>query len=78
MSFISPTPMLLRYLWQIKTVVFLHWCIIHAAPLGGLGNLNHKHLTRDKHSSLFSSKVTTKKFCDIDTSHKTFFFFVNN
>ncbi len=24
------TPVLIRHLWQLKTVVFLHWCLIHA------------------------------------------------
>ncbi len=24
------TPMLIRRLWQLKTVVFLHWCLIRA------------------------------------------------
>jgi hypothetical protein len=24
---------LIRHLWQLKTVVFLHWCLIHAALL---------------------------------------------
>jgi hypothetical protein len=23
------TPVLIRYLWQLMTVVFLHWCLIH-------------------------------------------------
>jgi len=22
------TPMLIRHLWQLKTIVFLHWCLI--------------------------------------------------
>jgi hypothetical protein len=26
MLFISSTPELIRHLWQLKTVVFLHWC----------------------------------------------------
>jgi hypothetical protein len=26
-------PVLIRHLWQLKTVVFLHWCLIHAALL---------------------------------------------
>ncbi len=26
-------PVLIRHLWQLKTVVFLHWCIIRAALL---------------------------------------------
>ncbi len=25
---------LIRHLWQLKTVVILHWCLIHAVPLG--------------------------------------------
>jgi hypothetical protein len=24
---------LIRHLWHLKTVVFLHWCLIHAALL---------------------------------------------
>jgi hypothetical protein len=24
---------LIRHLWQLKTVVFLHWCLIHIVPL---------------------------------------------
>jgi hypothetical protein len=28
MLFIFSTPVLIRHLWQLKTVVFLHWCLI--------------------------------------------------
>jgi hypothetical protein len=27
------TPELIRNLWQLKTAVFLHWCLIWAVPL---------------------------------------------
>ncbi len=30
--FIFSTPELIRNLWQLKTSVFLHWCLIHAVP----------------------------------------------
>ncbi len=33
MLFISSTPVLIRHLWQLKTFVFLHWCLIHAVQL---------------------------------------------
>ncbi len=33
MLFIFSTPELIRNLWQLKTVVFLHWCLIRAVPL---------------------------------------------
>ncbi len=33
MLFISSTPGLIRNLWQPKTAVFLHWCLIRAVPL---------------------------------------------
>jgi hypothetical protein len=33
MMFIFSTPVLIRHLWQLKTVVFLHWCILRAVPL---------------------------------------------
>jgi hypothetical protein len=26
-------PLLIRHLWQIKTVISLHWCLIHASLL---------------------------------------------
>ncbi len=31
--FIFSTPVLIRHLWQLKTVVFLLWCLICAVPL---------------------------------------------
>ncbi len=30
MLLIFSTPGLIRCLWQLKTVVFLHWCLIYA------------------------------------------------
>ncbi len=33
MVFIFPKPMLIRHLWQLKAVVFLHWYIICAVLL---------------------------------------------
>ncbi len=33
MLFIFSIPVLIRNLWQLKTVVFLHWCIIRTALL---------------------------------------------
>jgi hypothetical protein len=33
MLFIFSTPELIRNLWQLKTAVFLHWCLIWAVPL---------------------------------------------
>jgi len=34
MLFIFSTPVIIRHLWQLKTVVFLLWCLIHAVLLG--------------------------------------------
>ncbi len=33
MLFISSMPVLIRHLWQLKTVVSLHWCLICAVLL---------------------------------------------
>ncbi len=33
MQFIFSTPVLIKHMWLLKTVVFLHWCIICAALL---------------------------------------------
>ncbi len=30
MLFIFSMAVIIRHLWQLKTVVFLHWCLIHA------------------------------------------------
>ncbi len=34
MLFIFSMPALLRHLWRLKTVVFLHWCLIRAFRFG--------------------------------------------
>jgi hypothetical protein len=33
MLFIFSATVLIRHLWQLKTVVFLHYCLIHAVLL---------------------------------------------
>jgi len=33
MLFVYSTPVLIRHLWHLKTVAFLHWCLIRAVPL---------------------------------------------
>jgi hypothetical protein len=33
------TPVLIRHLWQLKTVVFLHWCPICAVPFQNVSML---------------------------------------
>jgi len=33
MLFSFSTPDLIRHLWQLKTAVFLHWCLICVVPL---------------------------------------------
>ncbi len=37
------TPEMIIYLWQLKTPVFLHWCLIHGVPLG-----DRQHFVFDK------------------------------
>jgi len=39
MLLIFSTPVLIRHRWQLKTVVFLHWCLICAVLLGIRGNM---------------------------------------
>ncbi len=34
MLFIFPTPVLFRHLGQLKTVVFLHWCLLIVTAKG--------------------------------------------
>ncbi len=33
MLFIFSTPVSIRHMWQLKTVVHLHWCLIRAVQL---------------------------------------------
>jgi hypothetical protein len=33
MLFIFSTPVLIRHLWQLQTILFQHWCVICALPL---------------------------------------------
>jgi hypothetical protein len=33
MLFIFSIPVLIRHLWELKTVVFLHWCLLRRAVL---------------------------------------------
>ncbi len=33
MLFIFSTPEFIRHLWQLKTVVFLHWCLMCAVHM---------------------------------------------
>ncbi len=41
-------PVLIRHLWQLKTVVFLHWCLLCTVPLVGA-----KHGAACKHKTKF-------------------------
>jgi len=44
MLFIFSTPVLIRHLWQLKTVVVLHWCLIHSILLMiGISGLFYKY-----------------------------------
>jgi hypothetical protein len=38
MFFIFLAPVSIRHLWQLKTVVFLHWCLIFAVLLTQYNN----------------------------------------
>ncbi len=42
MYFIFSTPVLIRHLWQLKTVVFLHWYLMYLICAVLLGNICDK------------------------------------
>ncbi len=55
-----PIPVLIRHLWQLKTVVFLHWCLICAllftkGDSSSKGSIHQKSDNSSKYDSL--SKV---------------------
>ncbi len=53
MLFIFPTPALIRHLWQLITVVFLHRCLIHAFIL---------ELTQMHNHSILGNQLRHKKY----------------
>jgi hypothetical protein len=55
MLFIFSTPELIRNLWQLKTAIFLHWCLIHAVPL-------QENLCFDEHTCIFEHHSKIKTF----------------
>ncbi len=65
--------MLVRHLWQLKTVVFQHWCLIRTVPLGLLlpcpQDQTGKGYQRQTLSSLLGIVVSDEgiKFYKIDT-----------
>ncbi len=58
MLFIFSTPVLIRHLWQLKTVIFLHWCLIRAVllePLEGRTEKVNKIMFRIKKQKWFKT-----------------------
>ena len=53
MLFSFTTPVLIRHLWQLKTVVFLHWCLICVVLLYSYAMLSLEH------SIIFSATTDT-------------------
>ncbi len=51
MLFIFSTPELIRNLWQLKTAVFLHWCLICAVPFMILTELHELDAYAEKYTS---------------------------
>ncbi len=54
MLFTFSTTVLNRHLWQLKTVVFLHWCLICAILMLELQNLDK---SGDQSSNLYLNGV---------------------
>jgi len=54
MWLIFPTPVLIRHLWQLKTVVFLHWCLIHDALLAVLNIIELLNITLKHYDSTYN------------------------
>ena len=60
MFFIFSTPVLIRHVWQSKTVVFLHWCLIRTVLLAGM--------VISLHSSVDCGLMQTKMSFIIETN----------
>ncbi len=62
MLFIFSTLVLIRYLWQLKTVVFLHWCLIRAVLLfwGSKGSKRFPRVSESSQKVQKSSQMVSK------------------
>jgi hypothetical protein len=47
MLYIFSTPVLIRHLWQLKKVAFLHWCLIRAALYDKISGQHEDHRRLD-------------------------------
>ncbi len=54
MLFIFSMPVLIRHKWQPKTVVLLHWCLLHGVPLR---KEFHETATRTSDSAVMSRSL---------------------
>ncbi len=61
MLFIFSTLVLIKHQWQLKTVVFLHWCLICIIPLLKTNRLTYSY-------SYSSDQSLTKKKSFIESS----------
>ncbi len=51
------TPVLIRHLWQLKTVVFLHWCLIRVILLKNSYKFEKKTFFSQMKQSPFPGKT---------------------
>ncbi len=63
MLFIFSTPELIRNLWQLKTAIFLHWCLIYAVtltnlPIGPLRLLRLQEIVKSVAAAKMESLIT--------------------
>jgi len=67
MLLIFSTPEMIRNLWQLKTAVFLHWCLIRVVPL------NWKFLLKIDFSTVINSNTNAFAPTVIWEIKKTFY-----
>ncbi len=65
MQFIFPTPVSIRHLWQLKSVVFLHRCLINAVLFV---------LTLTRQGKLIQYKIIPSNYCVNRSSNFLVFF----
>jgi hypothetical protein len=55
MLFIFSTPVLIRHLWQLKTVDFLHWCLMRVFPLDKFHSFSGEQCLTRRGGDFFST-----------------------
>jgi hypothetical protein len=77
MLFIFSTPVLIRHMWQLKKVVFLHWCLMCVVLLLAYGAfspylvLGSDEVVDDVRAGRVAAGVAEPLLADVTSNHRS-------